>query len=106
MSAIAAGLDLAATLGLVFSVIVGYGPSWDIAQACDAWGSGGWLSNSDFPGAHIACPGSGATFGFPFFAGICWLLATLMALGTMIGNLVHLAKGHLSGTMIHRRHSL
>jgi hypothetical protein len=104
--AIGAGLAPVATLGLVFSVIVGYGPSWNIAQACDAWGSGGWLRASDFPGMHVACPGSGATFGFPILGGICWLLATLIALGTMIGNLVHFAKGHLSGMIVHQRHFL
>jgi hypothetical protein len=103
---VAATVTLFATLGLILSVVIGDGPSEAIARACDAWGWGAGFGDLGIPGVHIACPGSGATFEFPVLGGICWLLATLITLSTMIGNLAHPARRHLSGMIVHRRHSL
>jgi hypothetical protein len=70
----AAAWALAGTLGLLLSVGVGWGPYNDLNRAC-----GDWLLVNP-------CPGRPDAVGLRVIAGVFWLLATLIALGTMIGN--------------------
>jgi hypothetical protein len=90
---VAATLALAATLSLVFSVVVGWGPTDDINRAC-----GNWLFVNP-------CAGRFGAVGMQVIGGIFWLLATLTALGTMIGSVVGFARMHPFGVIVHRKHS-
>jgi Beta-propeller repeat len=81
----AAAWAFVATLGLVFSIVVGWGPSDDLSGACYTVFSRPFTA---WPPTFHGCPDA-STSSAQGLGGIFWLLATLISLGAMIGFLAH-----------------